>query len=131
MSSAVKHPGSGLSPPFIIIGKSPRSAILAEVCYNEDMKAHKKLTASKTMTLRLDAATQRRLDQLAEVTERSKAWLAAQAVKDYLELNEWQIQAINAAVKRANAPGAKFIDNEKVDAWLTSWGTPEEREPPL
>src|SRR5713101_8050936 len=50
------------------------------------------------MTLRLDAATVRRLDQLAKVTERSKAWLAAQAVKDYLERNEWQIQAINAEV---------------------------------
>jgi predicted transcriptional regulator len=46
------------------------------------MKAHKKPAVSRTMTLRLDAATLRRLDQLAEVTERSKAWLVAQAVKD-------------------------------------------------
>jgi predicted transcriptional regulator len=94
------------------------------------MKAQKKPGASKTMTLRLDAATLRRLDHLAGVTERSKAWLAAQAVKDYLELNEWQIQAINAAVKRANAPGAKFIDHDKVDEWLASWGASQEREPP-
>ena len=93
------------------------------------MKSHKKLAASKTMTLRLDAATLRRLDQLAEITARSKAWLAAQAVKDYLELNEWQTQAIDAAVKRADAR-AKFIDHEKVDVWLESWGTPQEREPP-
>jgi RHH-type rel operon transcriptional repressor/antitoxin RelB len=83
------------------------------------------------MTLRLDAATLRRLDQLAEVTERSKAWLAAQAVKDYLELNEWQTQAISAAVKRADSRGAKFIDHEKVDEWLDRWGTPQERKLPL
>jgi RHH-type transcriptional regulator, rel operon repressor / antitoxin RelB len=101
------------------------------MCYYEYMKAHKKLAASKTMTLRLDAATLRRLDHLAEVTERSKAWLAAQAVRDYLELNEWQIQAINVAVKRADSRGAKFFDHEKVDAWLDSWGTPQERKPPL
>ena len=82
------------------------------------------------MTLRLDAATLRRLDRLAEVTERSKAWLAAQAVKDYLELNEWQTQAIKAALERADLRGARFIDHEKVDAWLGSWDTPQERKPP-
>jgi RHH-type rel operon transcriptional repressor/antitoxin RelB len=95
------------------------------------MKAHKKPALSKTMTLRLDAATLRRLDQLAAVTERSKAWLAAQAAKDYLELNEWQTQIISTAVKRADLSGAKFIDHEKVDAWLDSWGTPKERKLPL
>ncbi len=79
------------------------------------------------MTLRLDALTLHRLDQLAEVTERSTAWLAAQAVKDYLELNEWHPRAISAAVKRANSRDARFIDHEKVDAWLRSWGTPQER----
>ena len=95
------------------------------------MKAHKKPAVSRTITLRLDAATLRRLDQLAEVTERSKAWLAAQAVKDYLELNEWQTQAISAAVKRVDSRGAKFIDHEKVDEWLDRWGTPQERKLPL
>ena len=95
------------------------------------MKAQKKLGLSKTMTLRLDIETLRRLDRLAEVTERSKAWLAAQAVKDYLELNEWQTEAINTAIKRANSRGAKFIDHEQVDAWLRSWGTPRERKAPL
>ena len=96
------------------------------------MQAHKKAkrAASKTMTLRLDAATLRRLDQLAEVTERSKAWLAAQAVRDYLDLNEWQTQAISSAIKRADAHSARFVEHEKVSEWLNSWGTPQERKPP-
>src|SRR5690349_8802161 len=92
------------------------------------MKARNKAPASRTMTLRLDAYTLRRLGELAEVTESSKSWLAAQAVKDYLELNEWQTRAIDAAVKRANRPNAKFVDHEKVDAWLATWGTPKERK---
>lgn len=95
------------------------------------MRARKKSVASKTMTLRLDAATLGRLDELATVTERSKAWLAAQAVKEYLELNEWQTQVIDAAVRRANGRGARFIDHEKVDAWLATWGEPQERKPAL
>jgi RHH-type rel operon transcriptional repressor/antitoxin RelB len=96
------------------------------------MQAQKKAkrAASKTMTLRLDAATLRRLDQLAEVTERSKSWLAAQAVKDYLDLNEWQTEAISAAVKRADGRGAEFVEHKKIDEWLDSWGTPQERKPP-
>ncbi|HVB82637.1 MAG TPA: ribbon-helix-helix protein, CopG family [Candidatus Binataceae bacterium] len=83
------------------------------------------------MTLRLDAATLGRLDELATATERSKAWLAAQAVKEYLEVNEWQTQVIHAAVRRADERGARFIDDEKVDAWLATWGKPRERKPAL
>jgi len=79
------------------------------------------------MTLRLDADTLSRLNELASITDRSKAWLAAQAVKDYLDLNEWQTKAISEAVKRADRPDAKFYDHEEVDAWLATWGTPRER----
>ncbi len=76
------------------------------------------------MTLRLDAGTLQRLDRLAAMTERSKAWPAAQAIRDYIELNEWQTRAIGAALRKADRRGAKFIDHEKVDAWLATWGTP-------
>ncbi len=79
------------------------------------------------MTLRLDADTLNRLDELASLTERSKAWLAAQAVKDYLDLNEWQTKAISEAVKRADQPDARFFDHEEVKAWLATWGSPQER----
>lgn len=40
------------------------------------------------MTLRLDADTLHRLDELARATDRSKSWLASQAVRTYLDLNE-------------------------------------------
>jgi len=81
------------------------------------------------MTLRLDRDTIRRLDDLAQATERSKAWLAAQAVKTYLDLNEWQIAAIREAVVKAGRRDTKFFTQEEVDAWLATWGTPQEREP--
>jgi RHH-type transcriptional regulator, rel operon repressor / antitoxin RelB len=87
-------------------------------------------SSSQTMTLRLDAADFQRLDALAEATDRSKAWLAAQAVKSYLDLNEWQIKAIREAVTNADRRGAKFFTHEEVDAWLATWGTARERKPP-
>ncbi len=83
------------------------------------------------MTLRLDADTLARLDELARATERSKAWLAAQAVKTYVALNAWQTKAIRDALNRANRRDARFVSHEEVDAWLASWGIAEERKPPL
>ncbi len=91
------------------------------------MRARKKAAASATMTLRLDIETLSRLDALAEMTDRSKAWLAAQAVKAYLDVNEWQTKAIEEAVAKADRRGARFIDDEEIDAWLATWGTPRER----
>ena len=77
--------------------------------------------ASKTMTLRLDADTLARLNELAEATGRSKAWLAAEAVKMYIALNEWQTKAIRDAVNKANRRDARFVSHENVDAWLATW----------
>jgi RHH-type transcriptional regulator, rel operon repressor / antitoxin RelB len=82
------------------------------------------------MTLRLDAEDLRRLEVLAGATDRSKAWLAAQAVKTYLDINEWQVNAIRDAVTKADRRDTKFFTNEEVDAWLASWGTAGERKPP-
>ena len=101
------------------------------MCYNEYMRAQKAPPASKTMTLRLDPSILRRLDELAQATDRSRAWLAAQAVRTYLELNEWQIRAMREAVERADRRGAKFLTQGEVDTWLATWGTSQERKPPL
>lgn len=83
------------------------------------------------MTVRLDRDTLRRLGGLARATDRSRSWLAAQAVRTYLDLNEWQIKAIREAVERADRRGTKFLTHDEVDAWLATWGTSQERKPPL
>lgn len=69
---------------------------------------------SEPVTLRLDAATRKRLDKLAKATERSRAALAADAVRQYLDLNEWQIAAIQAGVREANR--GRLIDHGKLKA---------------
>ena len=66
------------------------------------------------VTLRLDPATRKRLEKLAKATERSRAALAADAVRQYLDLNEWQIAAIEAGVREANR--GRFIDHRKLKA---------------
>jgi RHH-type transcriptional regulator, rel operon repressor / antitoxin RelB len=85
---------------------------------------------SKTMTLRLNPDVVQRLDALAVATDRSKAWLAAQAIAEFLEVNEWQIRAIDSAMKKATQRRAKFVDHAKVEAWLASWGHRNEKREP-
>ncbi len=74
---------------------------------------------STTMTIRLDEEVKERLDRLAEATERSKSYLAAEAVRAYVEINEWQIAEIRAAVKEADA--GDFADPKDVAKLARKW----------
>lgn len=69
---------------------------------------------SEPVTLRLDAATRKRLDRLSKVTDRSRSALAAEAVRQFVELNEWQIAAIEEGVREADC--GQFIDHAKLKA---------------
>ena len=53
-------------------------------------------------TLRLSEATLEALDRLAEKTERSRSWLAARAIEEYIALNAWHIAKIEAGVAAAD-----------------------------
>lgn len=53
-------------------------------------------------TVRLDETTLGALDKLAEKTERSRNWLVAKAIEDYLALNAWQLEKIEAGIAAAN-----------------------------
>lgn len=69
---------------------------------------------SDPLTLRLERRIKTRLDRLAKATDRSRAWLAAEAVKHYLELNEWQITAIREGVREAEK--GRFVSHERLKA---------------
>ena len=85
-----------------------------------------------TMTLRLDDETNERLTNLAGATDRSKAYLATQALKLFLENNEWQVREIKETLAEADAAGPdQFVDNDTVMAWMETWGAKHESDPPL
>lgn len=84
-----------------------------------------------TMTLRLDDDMHQRLDRLSKSTERSKAFLASKALNEYLDMNEWQVEQIRRTLEEADtAPASEFVEHSRVTAWLGSWGSGNEREPP-
>ena len=74
---------------------------------------------STTMTIRLDDDVKDRLDVLAGVTQRSKSFLAAEAIRAFVETNEWQIGEIQAALKEADA--GDFAGDKDVAALAKKW----------
>ena len=83
------------------------------------------------LAVRLPTEIETRLDALARTTQRPKSFYVREALELYLKGEEWQVQEIVAAVEAADRPGAKFADHEKVSAWLKTWGTDHETEPPI
>jgi predicted transcriptional regulator len=71
------------------------------------------------MTIRLDDEVKERLDHLADATHRSKSFLAAEAIRAYVETNEWQIGEVRAALKEADAED--FASDKEVAAIARKW----------
>jgi RHH-type rel operon transcriptional repressor/antitoxin RelB len=74
---------------------------------------------STAMTIRLDEATKARLDALAESTNRSSSFLAAEAIREYIELNEWQVTQIHTAL--AEADQGDFASPAEVESMRNKW----------
>lgn len=77
------------------------------------------MTQSTTMTIRLEPELKSRLDKLAEATHRSKSFLASEAVREFIEINEWQIQEIKAAITEADE--GDFATPEEEAAIFNKW----------
>jgi predicted transcriptional regulator len=74
---------------------------------------------STTMSIRLEDEVKDRLDHLAQATQRSKSFLAAEAIRVFVETNEWQIVEIRAALKEADA--GDFASDKDVAALARKW----------
>ena len=74
---------------------------------------------STTMTVRLEDKVKDRLELLAEATQRSKSFLAAEAIAAYIENNEWQIGEIKTALNEADA--GDFAGDKDVEALASKW----------
>ena len=54
--------------------------------------------SSTTFTVRVNTAVKRRLEKLAKNTGRSRSFLAAEAIENYVNINEWQVAGIKQAI---------------------------------
>jgi RHH-type transcriptional regulator, rel operon repressor / antitoxin RelB len=76
---------------------------------------------SDVMTIRVDGEIRQRLEKLSKATARTKSFLAAEAIRFYLDANEWQIKEIEAGLHEADA--GNFASEEEVEAIFSKWRT--------
>ena len=77
------------------------------------------MTESRVLTLRLDPKLRKQLDRLAEATKRSRSFLAAEALREYVALNEWQIEEIKKGLREAEL--GDFASDKEVQRSLKKW----------
>ena len=81
--------------------------------------------AQSDLTLRLPAQLVARLEAFAALTGGSASDLVEEALVPFLDYEERKYAATAKAVKKADA-GGPFIEHDRVEAWVKSWGTDHE-----
>ena len=84
--------------------------------------------SSTTVSVSIDPVIKKRLEKLAKRTGRSRSFLAAEAINEYLDLNEWQVSGIQSAV--ASLDRGEGVPHERVQEWVSSWIRKKERPAP-
>jgi RHH-type rel operon transcriptional repressor/antitoxin RelB len=74
---------------------------------------------ANVLSLRLDSRLKKQLDKLAKATQRSRSFLAAEAIREYVSLNEWQIEEISKALGEADR--GEFASERQVEKVMRKW----------
>ena len=69
---------------------------------------------STVLTLRIPVEIRDRLDKLSDATHRSRSYLAGEAIRQYLDLEAWQIGEVQQAISEADA--GDFASDDEVEA---------------
>lgn len=72
------------------------------------------------LSVRVSQDLAERLEKLAKATDHSKSFLAAQAIEEFITLQEWQVEAIKEGI--AAAERGEIVSHEEALAELSKWG---------
>jgi predicted transcriptional regulator len=74
---------------------------------------------SAVLTLRLDSKLKKQLDSLSKATSRTRSFLAAEAIREYVSLNEWQVAEIRKGIDEADR--GDFASEKAVEKMVKKW----------
>jgi predicted transcriptional regulator len=77
---------------------------------------------TKSVTFRLDDDKLQFLDGLATTIDRDRSYLLNEAVENYIELHQWQVNEIRKAIAEADA--GDFATEEEVRAAFDAFKLP-------
>lgn len=86
------------------------------------------MSSSISLSFRTSKERAERLERLVRATERPRSWLLDQALDAYLEAQDWQVVHIAQGLEELGR--GEGVAHDEVAAWLASWGSEAEREPP-
>ena len=94
------------------------------------MKDEGHMTKTTTVTAELNQRTKDRLAAVAKRERRTPAQMAAALLEESLEADEEFVTAVTDALA-VPASERRYVSEQDMDAWLASWGTPDEQAPPV
>ncbi|MCP3956251.1 MAG: CopG family transcriptional regulator [bacterium] len=86
------------------------------------------MSETTQLMVEVPVAVEERLEEAAQASSRSKRSLIQAALIAFLDLYDWQTEAIEAGI--ADADAGRVVDHHAVAAWLESWGSEKELPPP-
>lgn len=86
------------------------------------------MAKAAALSIELDSDLDRRLSEVAEVMDQPKTAVVEQAVRDFLELREWQDAAIEEGLRAAEE--GRVFEHDEIADWVASWDTPNELPEP-
>jgi RHH-type rel operon transcriptional repressor/antitoxin RelB len=85
-------------------------------------------TESAKFIVSVKLATKHRLEKRAKIAGRSSSFIAAEAINEYLDVNDAQVSGIKDAI--ASLDRGEAVSHEKVREWVLSWDSPQEQPIP-
>jgi RHH-type transcriptional regulator, rel operon repressor / antitoxin RelB len=74
---------------------------------------------ARSSTLTVDSKLKKELDRLSKVTNRSRSFVAGQAFREYVELNNWQIAETIKGL--AEADRGEFATDKEMKQTFKKW----------
>jgi len=78
------------------------------------------MSGTTLISVRVPKSVAKRLATLAEATDRSKSYVAGQAIEEFLTLQEWQVKAIREGIAEAEA--GKLAPHQEAVKRIKRWG---------
>jgi len=73
----------------------------------------------QTISFRLDSDKVDALDVLAKALDRDRTYILNEAVKAYLDVQQWQLEHIKASIKQADA--GRLIEHREIKKLASRW----------
>jgi predicted transcriptional regulator len=76
---------------------------------------------SQSITLELDDETLQALDRLADRTELSRIDIVSHALRDYLQLQDWQLAKVQTGIEAADR--GDFVREQEIDQIIQKYSS--------